>query len=219
MYVIIVGAGRIGSRLAKILTDEQHDVVVIDKDGDVCHEIANELECITIRGDGSKPKILEEAGIHEADTVLALTGSDETNLVVSLMAKQLGAKHVVARLAAIHYEEDVLKRLGLDLVIYPEAAAADYVAELIMKPDLVNMAFMSRGPGEIIEIEVKKKSKLVGKKVKDIEKLEELSLVGILNEGGLILPEPNIKIKVGDKLMVLAKKKDAKKIRKLFGKR
>lgn len=217
MYIIIIGAGRIGSHLARILIEENHDVVVVDKNGDVCRDIASELECTTIRGDGSKPKVLEEAGIKEADVVVALTGSDETNLVISLMAKQLGAKHVAARLAALHYEEDVLKKLGLDLVIYPEAAAAGYIAEVITKPEVLDLAFIGRGPAEIVEVNVKKNSEIIGKKVKDIEHPQGTAIIAIYKDNEIILPDPETRINEKDKVLILAKKEKIKQVKKILG--
>jgi len=217
MNVVIVGAGRIGKHLAKLLIEENHDVIVVDKDGDVCHEVATDLECVTIRGDGTKPKILEEAGIKEADTVIALTGTDETNLVVSMVAKQLGAKQVAARLGALHYEESVLKKLGLDLVIYPEAAAAGYIAELITKPEVLDLAFIGRGDAEIIELEVRENSKIAGMKVKEIESPQGTAIIAIYEKEKIIIPDAEKTVKAGDKIIVIAKTDKIKQIKKMAG--
>ncbi|RLG21860.1 TrkA family potassium uptake protein [Candidatus Micrarchaeota archaeon] len=216
MYIIIIGAGKVGYHLTKILLEEGHDVVVVDKDGDVCHEIATELECVTIRGDGTKPRILEEAGIYEADAIVTLTGSDETNLIASLTAKQMGAKYVATRLGALHYDEEILKKLGLDLVIYPEAAAAGYIAELITKPDVLDLAFISRGDAEILELEVKPKSKIAGKEISEIEQPQGTAIIAIIEKGRLVIPKPSRKIKAGDKVLILAKKEKVKEIKKMI---
>jgi len=217
MYVIIVGAGRIGSHLARILIEEGCDVVVVDKNGDICHEIAAELDCLTIRGDGSKPRVLEEAGVREADSLVALTGSDESNLIICLVAKQLGCKHVAVRLAALHYDEDVLKRLGLDLVIYPEAAAAGYVSELITKPEVLDLAFIARGDAEIIEVEITAKSKLANKKISDIEQPHGTAIIALIEKKKLIIPEKETIIDVGNKVLILGKKERIKELKKLVG--
>ncbi len=216
MYIIIAGAGKVGYHLAKINIEEGHDVVVIDKKGDVCHEIANELECVTIRGDSTKPRILEEAGISEADALVALTGSDETNLITCLIAKQYGAKYVAARLGALHYNEDVLKKLGLDLVIYPEAAAAGYIAELITKPEVLDLAFISRGDAEIVEMMVKEKSKIANKEIAHIEQPQGTAIIAIIEKGKVQIPDPKYKIKPGDKILILAKKEKVKQIKKMI---
>ena len=215
MYIIIAGAGKVGRHLAKVLVDEEHDIVIIDRDGDVCHELSNELEIVTIRGDATRPKLLEEAGLHEADAVVALTGSDETNLIISLVAKQQGAKYVAARLGALHYNEDVLKNLGLDLVIYPEAAAAGYIAELITKPEVLDLTFISRGDAEIVEMMVTEKSKIADKEIGHIEQPQGTAIIAIIEKGKVIIPEPKRKIKAGDKILILAKKEKVNQIKKM----
>ena len=216
MYVIIAGAGRIGQHLAKTLSEEQQDVVVIDKNGDICHEIATELEIITIRGDATKPKVLEEAGIKESDSFIALTGSDEANLIISLMAKQMGARQVVTRLGALHYNESILRKLGIDLIVYPEAAAAAYISEIITKPEVLKLGFMSKGDSEIIEVEANKK--IIGKKIRDFRLPENCSIIALYNKKGeMTTPKPNTVIKKGNKILVLTKIKKSKSIKKMFG--
>ncbi|MFH0987026.1 MAG: NAD-binding protein [Candidatus Micrarchaeota archaeon] len=217
MYIVIVGAGRIGKHLAKLLIDEDEDVVVVDRNGDICHEIAREFECVVVRGDATKPDVLEEAGVKECDSFVALTGSDETNLIVSLTAKQLGAKHVSARLGSLHYEEDMMRKLGLDLVIYPEAAAAGYISELITKPGVLDLAFIGRGDAEILEIEVKPKSKLANKKISELEHPQGTAVIAIYEGSKLIIPHPDTVIKEGDRVLILAKKDKIKKIKALVG--
>jgi len=216
MYIIIAGAGRIGQHLAKTLSEEGQDVVVIDKNGDVCHEIANELEIITIRGDASKPRIIEEAGIEEAEAFITLTGSDETNLIISLMAKQMGAKKVITRLGALHYDETILKRLGIDLVVYPEAAAAAYISEIITKPEVLKLSFMSRGDSEIIEVEANKK--ITGKQIKEFKMPKGSSIIAVFNKKGeMTIPKPTMKIKQEEKILILTKTKNSEQIKKMFG--
>jgi trk system potassium uptake protein TrkA len=216
MFVIIIGGGRIGYQLARILGEEDCEVTVIDKKSDVCNEIMLELGCAAILGDATKPAILEEAGIHDADMLVALTGSDETNLIVSLVAKQLGAKQVAARLGGLHYDEATLKKIGLDVVIYPEAAAANYIAELVTKPELLDLAFIARGDAEIIEVEVKKGSEIVGRKIKDIENPQGTAIIAVFEKGKIKIPDQNTKIESGDKILVLAKVEKIKELRKIL---
>src|SRR3989338_1412383 len=216
MYIIIIGARRIGRHLAKTLHEEQHDVVVIDKNQDVLQDITNEADIVAIRGDATSPKILEEAGIGDADAVLSLTGNDQTNLIISLMAKQLGCKYVAARLGELHYDESILTNLGLDLVIYPEAAAAGYIAELVTKPEVLDLAFLARGDAEILEIEVKPESKIAGRKIKEDENPQGTAMIAIFDKGKLEIPGPNVKISAGDKILILAKKEKIKQLRKIL---
>jgi trk system potassium uptake protein TrkA len=216
MFIVIVGTGRIGFHLARTLIEEGHEIAVIDKDGDVCQEVAAELECTTVRGDATKPRVLEEANVREADSIIALTGSDETNLVVCLMAKQMGAKNVAARLGSLHYDEETLKKLGLDLVIYPEAAAAGYISELVTKPDVLDLAFIARGHAEIVELEVTEGSKIIGRKISDVENPQGTAIVAFVQESRIVIPDPNAVVKAGDRVLVLANTEKLQQVRKLI---
>ena len=94
MYIIIIGGGRLGFYLAQLLLDENHDPVIIDKSPDVCSKITEELEVLAINGDATNPSTLDKAGLKEADAVVVLTAQDEVNLLISLLAKNSGAKMV-----------------------------------------------------------------------------------------------------------------------------
>ena len=215
MYVVIIGAGMIGSHLARLLIKEECDVVVVDKNGDVCQELSQELEIVTIRGDATKPKTLENAGVKNADAVVVLTGSDETNLIVSLIAKQVGAEYVVTRLGALHYDETVLKNLGIDLVVYPEAAAAGYISQIITKPEVLDLTFLSRGDAEIIELKVKPESRIAGKKLSEIQQPKGARIIAVVKDGRLSIPENDTVIEPESKILVLSKVDSVREARKL----
>jgi len=216
MYVIVIGAGDLGYYLTQLLVEENHDVVVIDKDPMICERISNELEVVATQGDATESKTLEKAGVHEADAVVALTRKDETNLIISLLAKDLGAKQVATRLGKVEFDERLLKRLGIDIVIHPEAAAAGYIAELITKPEVLDLAFISRGAAEIMEIEVTEQSKLAGKKINEIEHPSGSAIVALYEDDNLIIPGADDIIKVGSKVLILAKRDIANNVRKAF---
>jgi trk system potassium uptake protein TrkA len=213
MYIIIVGAGNLGYYLTHLLLEENHEVVVIDKDAARCDKIANELDIVAINGDATDPNILKKTDINESDALVALTGADETNMVICLLAKEEGAKQVGARISRIDYNEAVLKKLGIDLVIHPEAAAAGYIEELITKPEVLDLAFLSRGNAEIMEFEIKKGNKIEGKKISEIENPSGSSLIGYFEKGELVIPQKDIKLKAGMKILIIAKREVANKVR------
>ena len=215
MYVLIVGAGDVGYYLAQLLLEEEHDAVVIDKSAERCDKISQELDIVATQGDGTEPKTLEKAGVKEADAVVALTGQDETNMIISLLAKELGAKQVAARISKVDYDEEVLKKLGIDVVIHPEAAAAGYIAELITKPDVLDLAFISRGSAEIMEIQITEKSKIANKKVKEIEHPPGSAIVALFEGKNLVLPDAETLVKPGQKILILAKREVAEKVRQI----
>ncbi len=215
MYIIIIGAGELGYYLTELLLDEEHDAVVIDKDPSVCEKISHKLDIVATQGDGTETAVLEKVGVKEADAVVALTGQDETNMVISLLAKELGAKTVAARISKVEYDETVLKKLGIDIVIHPEAAAAGYIEELITKPGVLDLAFISRGQAEIMEIQIKEKSKIAGKMIKEIEHPPGSAIVALYHGKNLIIPSPEDKVVVGQKVLILAKRDVADKVRKM----
>jgi len=216
MYIIIVGAGNLGYYLAQLLLDEEHDVVIVEKDEKTCERVSSELNVVATKGDGTDPKVLEKAGIKEADAVVVLTSQDETNMVISLLAKELGAKSVATRISRVEYDEKILNKLGIDIVIHPEAAAAGYIAELITKPDVLDLAFISRGAAEIMEIEVNEKSKVVGKKISELEYPPGSAIVAMYDNNAFIIPDKDTILRPGLKLMVLAKTEVAQKVRKML---
>jgi len=216
MYIIIIGAGELGYYLAELLLEEEHDAVVVDKDAARCEKISRQLDIVATQGDGTETAVLEKVGVKEADAVVALTGQDETNMVVSLLAKELGAKTVVARISKVEYDETVLKKLGIDLVIHPEAAAAGYIEELITKPEVLDLAFISRGQAEIMEVMIKENSRIAGKKIKEIEQPPGSSIVALYEGKNLVIPNESDVIKVGQKILILAKRDIAGKVRKMI---
>src|SRR3989338_153962 len=216
MHVIIVGACDLGYYLAQFLLEEKHDVVVVDRDEAACKKINSEFGIVAVQGDGTEPKTLEKAGIAEADTVVALTGQDEANMVICLLAKELGAKNIAARISRVDYDERALKRLGIDIVIHPEAAAAGYIAELLTKPELLDLAFISRGDAEIMELEVRPNSKIAGKKVSEVEHPAGSAIIALYKGKKIVVPEPNTVIEVGAKALILVKKEAAEKVRQTY---
>ena len=165
MYIIIVGAGKISTYLAELLLDENHDPVIVEKDKDLCQKVSNDLDIEVVNGDATEPDVLKRAGIEQADAIVSLTGKDETNMVISLIAKELGAKQIAARIEKVQYDERVLEKLGIDIVIHPEAAAAGYIEELITKPEVLDLVFLSKGDAEIMELKIKQNSPFIGKKI------------------------------------------------------
>ncbi|MBN1159635.1 MAG: TrkA family potassium uptake protein [Candidatus Diapherotrites archaeon] len=214
MYIIVVGAGTLGFYLVKTLLNEGHDAVAIDLSGDKCKEIANKTGVLAIRGDATEPEVLEKAGVVEADALVAVTGNDETNIIIALVAKSLGLKKSIVRLGRTHYEEDVLAKMGIDMVFYPEATAAEFIEEIITKPSVADLAFLSRGNAEILEIEVKANSPWRNKKISEIKMIEGTGIIAISYDKELVIPKPDTKIKIGDKVLVISRKELVDKVLK-----
>ena len=131
MNIIIVGCGKVGYAIAQQLTQEKHDITVVDDEAAHLNRADSTLDVLCIHGNGASISVLMEAGARDADLVIAVTGVDETNLVCALIAKSVGAQHTIARVRNPEYrrDADMLKReIGLDMVINPDLAAAQEIA-------------------------------------------------------------------------------------------
>jgi len=216
MYFVLVGGGSLSYYLANILLEEEHEVVVIEKDENIAHKIADELDIITLIDDGTNEKTLIEAGARTADALVSSTESDEVNLVVGMLGKELGAKKVAVRLTKLGYNKEFLDRLGIDIAFHPEAAAAGYLAEMLTKPGVLDLAFLSKGDAEIVEFAVTKGNAFDNKKVEDFVD-EDSAIVAIFDStGSLVIPKSKTKLKIGDKVLVLAHSSKIKEIKKKY---
>ena len=135
MRVVIAGVGNVGYHLAKLLSAEGQDIVLIDRAADKLKLVANQIDAGTIRGNSTSYAVLEEAGISEADLLIAVTSSEDANIATAIIAKHLGAKRTVARISNTEfiYKKDKLnlKHLGIDDIISPESLAAREIKRLL----------------------------------------------------------------------------------------
>jgi len=141
--IIIIGAGKVGSQIAQTLSAENHDVTLIDKREDIRQDLDNNLDIMTIVGNGANVRILEQAGINEADMLIAVTRSDEVNMIACMTAKQFNVERKIARIrnSEYMYSNSLSKeKLGIDFVINPERATAKEIIKLLKTPTNVSEA-------------------------------------------------------------------------------
>ncbi len=217
MYIIIVGCGNLGYYVTELLISENHDVVVVEKDTLRSQKVANDLDIISITGDGTEPSVLEKAGIDRADVLISLTETDETNLIIGLMSKELGVKTVAVSLSKVHYHGPIIKKLGIDIVIHPEAAAAGYIAQLVTQPDVLDLSFFSKGDAEIVEIALDDNSRYIGQTVKFFnDKIPgDTRTIGLYRQGKFLFTEDKMILEKRDKLLVISMKGKVSQLRKL----
>lgn len=213
MKIIIVGDGKVGYSLAEHLSQENHDVTIIDKDHEALRKANENLDVMCIKGNGVSTKIMMEAGIKRTDLLIAATSSDEMNMVCALTGKKLGAKHTVARIRDPEYanELSVLKaELGLDLVINPEQAASREIGRLLRFPSAADVEHFAKGRIEFIEIRVNDIMPIVGIPLKDLpSKFHGDILIGAVERGEeVIIPNGNFEIQAGDILYIIGKPND-----------
>ncbi|MBN2518607.1 MAG: NAD-binding protein [Candidatus Altiarchaeota archaeon] len=218
MYVIIAGGGVVGYYTAQFLNKADHDVVVIEEDKARAEELSEKLEAVVVNGNASEIKTLQEAGVENTDVLLALTGSDESNILISILGKQLGAKRVLTRITHIEYSEDIFKKLGIDSVIYPELAIATQIEEMVRDPDITGFAMLDKGDIDVVEFRIDQKSKLIGKAVDSVKLPDKSKIVSLVRGGKIEVFKPGLKIQPGDNVLVLTNNKEIQKVEQIFSK-
>jgi len=203
MYIIIVGAGKVGYFLAKRLCRSKHTISIVDKDKVICEEIAKELEVLSVNGDGCDPRTLEEAGVERADVVAAVTGDDEDNLIICQLAKErFGIQRTVGRVNNPD-NEHTFSELGIDVPVDSTKIIAKVIEEEVSFSDFVNLMSFKRGKLAIVRVDLPKDSPVIDKEIKDIVLPEDSVLVSILRGEEVIVPKGNTVLKIGDDVIAL----------------
>lgn len=215
MKIIVVGGGEIGSRLTKFLSEEKHDVVLVEADEELCQVLADNLNAMIIHGDGTKPEVLEEAGIKKADALVAVTSKDETNLLICLVAREMSKIRMITRTTKEEYKKIFLK-IGVNSIVSPETSTVEQLEAMITEPDVADLTIMHKGLVELMEFEVKEKSGVLNKLITKIEFPKESLVVAIKRMGKFIIPQEKERLKIGDRVIIVVKKELEKKLKNMF---
>ncbi|GAB4307249.1 MAG: TrkA family potassium uptake protein [Methanobacteriaceae archaeon] len=210
MNVVIMGGGRVGLNLAKALVMGGHDITLIESDNVLCGEVASQLDALVICGNGSDKKILDEANIYGADVFVAATGNDESNLLACIMAKNYSLNKIIARVTDPNHEKAFLK-IGVDAVVSPELTAASYLEKIIIRPKIADLVVLGKGDAEIIEITVAN-TQVIGEKIGEINPNKDYMICALHENEEIIIPKPEMILKRGDRISVLAKTKAIRKV-------
>jgi trk system potassium uptake protein TrkA len=203
MYVLIVGAGKVGWNLARELIAKGHEVTVLESDSRRYAVVEEELEHRVLYGDGSELWVLERAGIERADLVIAVTGDDEDNILISQVAREkYGCSRVVARCNNPRNLEH-FELLG----VKPAISATDLILRLIEhevpKYGLVHLLDLPEERLEIIELEVADDSEAAGKRVRELGLPEGSLVISILRDGGGFVPTGESLVQAGDEVLLV----------------
>ncbi|MFN2616162.1 MAG: TrkA family potassium uptake protein [Thermoleophilaceae bacterium] len=203
MYVLIVGAGKVGWNLARELIDKGNEVTVVERDSQRFQTVEEELEHSIQYGDGSELWVLERAGIERADLVVAVTGDDEDNVLISQVARE---KYGVERIVARCNNPRNMQHFEL-LGIKPAISATDLILRLIEhevpKYGLVHLLDLPQERLEIIELEVAGGSPADGQRVRDLGLPEGSLVISILRDGGGFVPTGDSSVQAGDEVLVV----------------
>lgn len=217
MRVIVVGASKVGNALLKLISRENVDIVVIDENEEAIEEITNTYDCNGFVGNGSSPVLLKKAGIESASLLVALTKSDETNLLCCGVAKKFGVKRTVAAVRGPEFALDkgfMTENMGVDLMINPDKAGAREVNKLIRYVGDVEIEHFGDSNVNVATVEIPKDSILVDVGMPKVqETLGAQALICAIDRGGkMITPKGKHQIKAGDKITFVAIGDDMDKI-------
>lgn len=205
MNVLIVGLGKIGSYLAAALAEsEAHRIVAVEKDEDQAATFAAGDSVKVIRNDGCEPAVLEEAGVRNADLVVATTGDDEDNLVISQLAKlHFGALRVIARVNNPRNQWLFTKEWGVDVAVSPTDIITKIIEEEMSLGDLVTLLKLKGGEMALTEIKLTPDSRASGKLVNELGLPPGVVLAVVLRDGEVIVPGGDTRLEAGDELLAV----------------
>jgi trk system potassium uptake protein TrkA len=208
MNIIVVGDGKVGYTLADNLSQEKHNITIVDKDPDALRRAHDHLDVMCVKGSGVSVNVLLEAGVRDTDLLIAATSSDEINMVCALTGKKLGAKRTVARIRDPEYaaELSLLKNeLGLDMIINPEQASAMEIVRILQFPSAVNVESFAKGRVRVIEIKVTSDMPIAGLPLKKIaQRINASILVGAIERHGIVMiPNGDTVVEAQDTIYVV----------------
>lgn len=214
MKIIIAGLGKVGQSLAAELSGEDNDITVIDTDKNVVEEISSQYDLMGIVGNGSIYSTQMEAGIEDADLLIAVTGSDELNLLCCLIAKKAGNCHTIARVRNPEYSTElnfIKEELGLAMVINPELAAASEIANVLKFPSAIEVNTFARSRVELLKFRVPDQSVLDNMQISSLPGAFGGKVLICAVERGeeLIIPDGNFVLRSRDLLTIVGATTDA----------
>ncbi len=223
MKILIVGCGKIGGTLLSSLVNEGHDIVAIDSNPAVITELTNIYDVMGICGNGVDSDILVEAGVAEADLFIAVTGSDEFNMLACFLARKMGADHTIARIRTPEYNDDSLsfmrEQLELSLSINPDLLAAEELFNILKFPSAVKIESFARRSLEMVELKLKPDSPLHGVKLSELrEKYNAKVLICCVRRGdSVFIPDGNFVLQGNDRIGITASPAEIQKFFKVMG--
>ncbi len=213
MQIIVVGCGNVGLTLTQQLSKEGHNITVIEEKSSVIQSVVNNLDVMGIVGNGASYSIMKDAGIESADLMIAVTDSDELNLLCCLIAKKAGNCHTIARVRNPIYKKEInfiKEELGLSMVINPEEAAASEAGRLLKLPSATKIETFARGRAELVKMVISEESRLSNIALKDIPSdLKKQVIVAVVTRGtDVYIPDGSFILRPGDEITIFGSSKN-----------
>lgn len=216
MFIIIVGAGKVGQYLARTLSQKKYNIVLVDSDEAKARRVAEDIDnVLVVTGDGCDPHVLENAKIEKADVLVSVTGDDEDNLIISQLAKEkFKVPRTIARINNPR-NQNTFDALGIDAI-----SATTMISKMIEEEtsvgDLTTLLSLKRGNLSIFELKLTSKSPVIGKKIMELKIPSDCILTTIIRENQSIFPRGNTVFYSGDSIIVFSRPENEKEIKKIF---
>lgn len=221
MKVMIVGAGKLGYKLAESMVQEEIDVTVIDNNPKVLDRVNEHLNVLTVLANGIEISILEELNIKNYDLLVASTNSDETNTLICSLSKQLGCDKTIARVRNPEYMEqlDFIKnKLGIDHIVNPDLSTAKSVEKYLLKNYSFYSGEFAKGKVQMIDFNIENMNEFVGQKIMELKGFDKLLITAISRSGVIIIPDGSTVLEVNDTIHVIGKSEDIIELNNRFSK-
>lgn len=225
MRIIIAGMGDVGYQLAKKLSNENHDIIALDVDGERLSYCDQMSDILTIQGSSTSIRTLQLAGVDRADLLVSVTSSEEVNITTAILGKKLGAKKTIARIANAEYLEsenqDYFSKVGIDFMIYPEELAAKEIVNLINRTAATDIVEFQKGKISVIGLRLDKNAPIIQKTLSEVSKKNpslDFRVVAIYRNLRTIIPKGNDKFLPNDQVFVILKSGALEEVLKLAGK-
>lgn len=222
LNIIIVGCGKVGTALVEQLSREGHDITVIDSNARRIQEITDQYDIMALAGNGASYSMQMEAGIEAADLLIAVTGSDELNLLCCTVAKRVGDCAAIARVRNPDYSTEVgylREKLGLAMIINPDLETAKEVSRVLSLPTALEVDAFAHGQAELISFTVPKGNMLDGTEIAELGKSirSEILICAVERENEVYIPSGSFTLKAGDNISFAATRSSARKFLKQIG--
>ena len=224
MKIVIIGDGKVGYKLAKQLSEDNYDVVLIDNNEGKLKTAINKLDIICITGDGVSAEVQKEADVPHADLVIACASTDELNMLSCLIARRLGARHTIARVRnPIYYQQiDILKEdLRLSMAVNPELAVANEISRVLIFPSASKIETFMKGRLELVEFQLRQGNPIIGQKLAEIYRKHQIKILVCAVQRGkeVYIPDGEFILQEGDKLHIAASHREIEMFFKSLGDR
>jgi len=205
MYVVIVGGGKVGSYLARMLKESGYEITLIEERKEqVAKILEDQPDLNVVRGDGCEPFVLDEARILKADAVVAVTGHDEDNIVVCMLARhEYEVPHTIARINNPKNEWLFRESFGVDIALSNTHMIAKILQEEVALGDIVTLLKLKKGDVSLVELKLESSSPAAGKILKELSLPADVILVSIIRGSELILPKGSTTLEVGDEILAV----------------